>query len=111
SMITMLVDSITATFEQLIENTAGGNVFIFAGGGEEVLNEISIALEAQEGVNSYAVVGSYNTRLLSVEDQETGETRTMERLEAMVREEASEQADFFDFYFQSMDARELDSNL
>ncbi len=111
SLITMLVDSITNQFEALLEREAGGNVFIFSPGRGQTLQQIEEVLAEQPGVNSYAAVGSYEVKLLSVEDGQTREVRTAAQLKDTLRSQNDTLAQLFDFTFGAIDARELGSNL
>jgi len=103
SVITMLVDSITNAFEELLEDIAGGNVFVFTANNDpEALYQVRDKLAAEgkaESLRSFAVVSSYSAQVISVYDASAG--RNMNRSEI----------DDLGWSFGTIDGREIDSNL
>jgi putative ABC transport system permease protein len=65
SVITMLVDSITKAFENLLEQASGGNVLVVTfSASNEMIDNIRGKMEEQtDNLNSFAIVAGYNTRL------------------------------------------------
>lgn len=74
SVITMLVDSITNAFEELLEEVSGGNAIIFtATGSNEMIGTLRTTLDAQsEHLRGYAILAVYNTNLVSYYDASAG---------------------------------------
>ncbi|WP_119071432.1 ABC transporter permease [Aggregatilinea lenta] len=74
SVITMLVDSITNTFEQLLEELSGGNAMVFtATGSNEMVDTLRTTLEAQgDHLRGYSIVAAYNSSLVSYYDASAG---------------------------------------
>ncbi|HML20902.1 MAG TPA: ABC transporter permease [Aggregatilinea sp.] len=74
SVITMLVDSITNAFEDLLEELSGGNAIVFAAtGSTEMIDTLRTTLDGQsENLNGYAIVAAYNGRLMSYYDASAG---------------------------------------
>ena len=111
SLITMLVDSITQAFENLLEREAGGNVFVLSSGGEDARAQITHALDTLEGVHSYALVERYEARLVAVEDYPSGEVIPYDTLQERVTAQNPDFDSLLANSFSSIDARELGSNL
>ncbi len=101
SVITMLVDSITTAFGQLLEDVTGGNVLVFAAAGNtETLNAIRTRLDEEgDSLRSFAIVGSYETQLTEFYDASANRSITGGTLRSMRG------------WFDSVDGREIDSNL
>ena len=111
SLITMLAGTITKFFNRVLEQQVGGNVIVFAAGGG-VLDDLNVRLEDDPAVRSYALVGMYNSVLISVEDVSAGRTLTAAQLKERISDEVGrERADYLDWAFSSIDARQLGSNL
>lgn len=111
SLLTMLVDSITRQFETMLEREAGGNVLVLSTGRGPVLDRVETTLVGLDGVRSYAVLGSYNARLVAAEGGVTGAITDWDVLRARAREDTSRYADLLARTFEGIDARELGSNL
>lgn len=117
SVITMLVDTIIQQFNELVIDELGGNVLIFAAGGEETLNPVEETLATHKGVKSYSVIRNYETQFVSLEDVSANETLKWSDLEDRVLEKSltdelgQDAADRLSFSFGSVDARRLGSNL
>ncbi|NDJ75920.1 MAG: FtsX-like permease family protein, partial [Chloroflexi bacterium] len=77
SLITMLARTIDDAFGQLLERDTGGNVIIFATGGEssaESFDKVTAKLDelqAEDIVIDYAALAQYNAELVSVRDVST----------------------------------------
>ncbi|HML23964.1 MAG TPA: ABC transporter permease [Aggregatilinea sp.] len=111
SLVTMLAGTVTKFFNNVLEQEIGGNVIVIAAG-SGVVDQIDTRLANLDGVNSYAVVGNYQTDLVSMEDVSTGETLTVDQLKRRAENEVgSQEADYFDYAMQMISGRELDSNL
>ncbi|NJL92773.1 MAG: hypothetical protein HC915_03130 [Anaerolineae bacterium] len=67
SVITMVVETIQNTFEALIEEAAGGNVFIFAAD-EATMERAAAVLDEQPGVEAYAALRRFDVSLVEVLD-------------------------------------------
>ena len=114
SLITMLTTAVLDEIERLLVDQTGGNVLVFAAGNS--LETVEDTLASFEGVESYAVVGTHAIEFVSLEDVSAGATLSREQLIRRVEEldpggAGPGYADLFDFAFQGLDARELDSNL
>lgn len=97
SIITMLVDTITKAFENLLEQATGGNIMIVSVGGQETINDIrTILTEDQANVRSFAIVGNFSTQLQEYWSASQNRTLTSSSRQWM---------------FDSMDGREITSNL
>jgi ABC-type antimicrobial peptide transport system permease subunit len=100
SLITMLVDSITGAFENLLEAATGGNLMVMSAGGRESLDDIRGILNEQGSyVRSSAIVGSYQTQLTGYWD-----ASAQRELTRSMRQNLS-------WSFQQIDGREIGSNL
>ncbi len=100
SVITMLVDTITNAFESLLEQATGGNIMIVSAGGQETIADIrTILTEDRENVRSFAIVGNYQTQLQSY------------WVKRQNRELSSSARQSFRWAFESIDGREITSNL
>ncbi len=101
SVITMLVDTITTAFQQVLEDVTGGNVLVFtATGSTQTLNAVHDTLVAQgDSVRSFAVVASYDTQLTSYRDASQNRTVSGSSLSALRS------------WFDTVDGREITSNL
>jgi putative ABC transport system permease protein len=79
SVITMLVDSITSAFEELVNQGAGGNLFVANSVGPDSTNQLSAILDEQEAagnVRGYTVVNNYDARLNTYFDTSAGQEMT-----------------------------------
>lgn len=111
SLITMLAGTITKFFNRVLEQQVGGNVIVFAAGGG-VLDSLNVRLEDDPAVRSYALVAMYNSELIAVEDVSTGRTLTPAQLKQRAIDEVGrERAEYLDWAFSNVDARQLGSNL
>jgi len=100
SVITMLVASITTAFENLLEDVTGGNIMIMSTGGREALEDIREQLQTEDaGVKSFAMIGSYSTRLVDYWDASAGSSLPAGERRSMGQ------------WFTTIDGRELTSNL
>ncbi len=112
SVITMLATAITNRFEQILVNEVGGNVIVFAAGGENVLADVQQKLDTVPGVHSYSAVGNYDVRLQTVTDVSANNAiLTVEDLQTRVRQADPNYVDMFNYSFVGIDARGVDSNL
>jgi ABC-type antimicrobial peptide transport system permease subunit len=112
SAITMLVNSVTNAFGDLLEGGTGGNVLIFLNGSDEA--DVRRALDQQEGVTSYAFVSSYETQLVEFHDVSTDETLDFDGLMARVAGRRSDEGDYNDMLknvLDGIDGREIGSNM
>ncbi|MBI5957269.1 MAG: FtsX-like permease family protein, partial [Chloroflexi bacterium] len=98
SVITMLVDSITKAFEQLLEDVTGGNVLVFtASASNETLDALRVKLEEQgDSIRSFSMLATYETQITSYWD--TSENRAVRNNQ-------------FSGFFSSVDGRDITSNL
>jgi ABC-type antimicrobial peptide transport system permease subunit len=120
SVITMLVDTILNTFDQILEDQTGGNLIIFTAGEGAINQQVETILDEQPGVNGYATVRSFEATFVSLEDSE-GNSFTLSQLRRRVIEEAEEEgsgliepedlADMLEFGLTNVDARSLDASL
>jgi putative ABC transport system permease protein len=95
SLITMMVDTITQTFQNLLEDVAGGNILVLSAGGEQTMGDVRAVFEENpDYVRSYAVIANYNSRLTQYYDVST-------------RRESRSGS----WWFDSIDGREISSNL
>jgi ABC-type antimicrobial peptide transport system permease subunit len=100
SVITMLVDTITKAFENLLEQATGGNIMIVSAGGQESISDIrTILTEDRENVRSFAIVGNFQTQL-----QSYWSARQNRDLSSSTRQSIR-------WAFESIDGREITSNL
>jgi ABC-type antimicrobial peptide transport system permease subunit len=100
SIITMLVDTVTSMFENLLEDVAGGNILILSAGGEETLDDIRVVLnDHDQDVRSYAAISNYPSRLTQYWDASSSRFLSV-----------SERQDTY-WQFESIDGREIASNL
>lgn len=100
SIITMLVDTFTNMFEQLLQDITGGNVMIAAAGGSSTIDDVVMILdENDEYVRSYAVVAHYQSRLLDYYDASANRELTNAEQSAILWE------------FEGIDGRQITSNL
>jgi ABC-type antimicrobial peptide transport system permease subunit len=99
SVITMLVDSITNAFAELLEEVSGGNAIVFtAAGSTEMIDTLRTTLEEQsDHLRSYSIVAAYESTLLSYYD--TSEGREV-RMQSATRE-----------FLNPISGRDLTSNL
>ena len=112
SVITMLASAITTRFEQILIDEVGGNVIVFAAGGENVLADVQQSLDTVPGVESYSAVGNYDVTFQNVTDvSENNETLGFETLRERVREEDEDFVQMLNWSFVGIDARGVDSNL
>ncbi len=110
SLLTMMADSITNLFEQILIDETGGNVIVLAAGRRDGLEQVEQRLDAVEGVRSYAAVATYNTELVSVTDVSEGRTLTRRELEQRLAQ-AGNDATWGLFTLNQVDGRAVDSNL
>lgn len=110
SLMTMLAESITNLFEQILIDETGGNVIVLAAGRRDGLDQVEDRLDAVEGVNSYAAVATYNTEVVSVTDVSEDRILTRRALEQRARD-AQDGSDLALFAFNQVDGRALESNL
>jgi ABC-type antimicrobial peptide transport system permease subunit len=76
SVITMLVDSITSAFEELVNQGAGGNLFVANSVGPDSIDQLSVILDEQQtagNVRGFSVVNNYDTRLDTYFDASAGQ--------------------------------------
>ena len=101
SVITMLVDTITNAFQQVLEDVTGGNLLVFtASGSTSTLYAVRDTLAAQgDSVRSFAVVASYDTQLASYRDASQNRGVSGSALSALRP------------WFDTVDGREITSNL
>jgi putative ABC transport system permease protein len=98
SLITMMVDTITQTFQNLLEDVAGGNILVLSAGGEQTMGEVRAVFEENpDYVRSYAIIANYNTRLTEYYDTSV--------------QQVSNRARSNGWWFDSVDGREISSNL
>ncbi|MFP4321263.1 MAG: FtsX-like permease family protein [Anaerolineales bacterium] len=118
-MITMMVDAILNQFNELLEDVTGGNVIIFPSGGEDNVDEVRMVINETGGVENYIIIRNYSVELTSIRDASAETTLQPADLEARIRDN-TEDDEFQDPEFlveqfrselNSVDARELDSNL
>ena len=117
SLITMLATAITNRFQELIVNEVGGNVIVFAAGGQDTLNNVQTRLDEQPGVESYSLLGTFQAKLVNATFTGTGQTVTLDQLktsaEATLKAEKKTQfnVNSLDRNLGGIDARQVDSNL
>ena len=98
SLITMMVDTITQTFQNLLEDVAGGNILVLSAGGEQTMDNVRAVFESNpDYVRSYAIIANYNTRITQYYDVSTSR--------------AAGRAQSSNWWFESIDGREISSNL
>ncbi|MBI5957620.1 MAG: FtsX-like permease family protein, partial [Chloroflexi bacterium] len=116
SLVTMLADAITNRFETMLVDETGGNVMVFASGQADTLERVEQQLIQMDGVYSYAVVGTYNVELITLEDVSAGQVLSYDELKARTDAEAEPQmighgGRGLSRYVSAIDARDVDSNL
>jgi ABC-type antimicrobial peptide transport system permease subunit len=123
SVITLLTGTLLGLFGDLLENQTGGNLIAFAPAGDDTLSQVEAALDETPGVISYAAVANYDVLLVSVEDGATGQVQTraelIEQLNAIgfsgpaatFAPDEFQAGDLLDTTFQSLESRDVDSNL
>jgi putative ABC transport system permease protein len=117
SLITMLATTITNRFQELVVNEVGGNVIVFAAGGQNTLQNVQTRLDAQPGVNSYSLLGTFQANLVKATFTGTNQTATLDQLktraEATLKAEKKTQfsVNSLDRNLGGIDARQVDSNL
>jgi ABC-type antimicrobial peptide transport system permease subunit len=102
SVITMLVDSLTSAFEELVNQGAGGNLFVGNSVGPDSIDELSAILDEQQAAGNargYSVVNNYDTRLDAYFDASAGQ------------ELASRQRFAIDSIFSAVEGRDIASIL
>jgi len=100
SIITMLVDTITNIFEELLESATGGNIMIVAVGGDATMNSVRDVINQQSDyVREFAVVATYQTELVNYEVARTGAPLP------------GGQRSQIRWRFETLDGRDLTSNL
>jgi putative ABC transport system permease protein len=98
SLITMMVDTITQTFQNLLEDVAGGNILVLSAGGQDTMGDVRAVFDANpDYVRSYAIIANFDTRLTQYYDVSAG------------REVGSARSGAW--WFNSIDGREISSNL
>ncbi len=98
SLITMMVDTITQTFQNLLEDVAGGNILVLSAGGQATMDEVRTVFEANpDKVRSYAIIANYDTRLTEYYDASAKRELSSARSNA--------------WWFESVEGREITSNL
>ena len=110
SLMTMLAESITNLFEQILIDETGGNVIVLAAGRRDGLDQVAEQLDAVEGVQSYAAVATYNTELMSITDVSEDRVLTRRTVEQRLRSE-QDSGGMGLFTFSQVDGRALESNL
>jgi hypothetical protein len=94
----MMVDTITSTFQNLLEDVAGGNILVLSAGGQETIDDIRAVFdENADYVRSFAVISNYDTRLSEYWDASTKRSSSQNRA--------------YSWWFDSVDGREITSNL
>jgi ABC-type antimicrobial peptide transport system permease subunit len=117
SLITMLATAITKRFEQVIVNEVGGNVIVFAAGGQNTLQNVQTRLDSIPGVTSYSLLSTFQTKLVSATFTDTEQTVTLDQLktraQATLKKEKKTQysVNSLDSQLGGVDAREVTSNL
>jgi ABC-type lipoprotein release transport system permease subunit len=120
SLLTMLTSTITARFEQILVDEAGGNVIVFASGQAGTLERVEAQLQEVPGVQSFTAVGGYSVELVSLEDVSAGEIVPYDELKARadtvvygggMGEMMHPDRDWLREATSSIDARGVDSNL
>src|SRR5690606_25269462 len=109
SLMTMMAESITNLFEQVLINEAGGNVLVMSAGRRGGLDRVSERLDEIEGVNSYAAVATYDAELVSLTDVSEGRELSRRALEERAR--SGEGDTWGIFMLEQIDGRALQSNL
>jgi putative ABC transport system permease protein len=98
SLITMMVDTITQTFQNLLEDVAGGNILVLSAGGQDTMDDVRTVFDANpDYVRSYAIIANFDTRLTQYYDVSAGQEASRARSGA--------------WYFGTVDGREITSNL
>jgi len=110
SLMTMLAESITNLFEQILIDETGGNVIVLAAGSRDGLGTVAEQLDAAEGVQSYAAVATYDTELVSITDVSEDRVLTRRTVEQRLRSE-QDSGGMGLFTFSQVDGRALESNL
>jgi putative ABC transport system permease protein len=95
SLITMMVDTITKTFQNLLEDVAGGNILVLSASGADTMSDIrAVFVENADYVRSFAIISNYNTRLTQYYDTSANRNQRSGN-----------------WWFESIDGREITSNL
>ncbi|HLA42160.1 MAG TPA: FtsX-like permease family protein, partial [Aggregatilineales bacterium] len=119
SLITMLVDTIINQFNELLEESTGGNVIVFPAGGEDIIAQVEVVLADHPGVSSFGVSRTFDATFVSLVDVSEEETLDFNDLRARIFandtdetfEEPQDLVNNLQFSLEGIDARELDSNL
>jgi ABC-type antimicrobial peptide transport system permease subunit len=114
SLLTMMVGMVTAFIGDLIADQEGGNVIILsATGSDQALQQIQDTLTESEGVNSYALITTFGSDFISLEDVSEEQTLTFGGLERRIRQtRGTAELDEFDtIQFGNIDGRQLSGNL
>lgn len=102
SLITMLVDSFISAIENIVEQGAGGNIFIANTGGISAIDDLSAVLAEQQtagNVKGYTVVNTYDTQVIDYYDASTN------------AEMAAHNLNRVRWIFGTIDGRGIESNL
>ena len=110
SLMTMMAESITNLFEQVLIDETGGNVIVLAAGRRDGLDQVADRLDEIEGVRSFAAVATYDTELVSITDVSEGEVLSRRALVQRLIG-TSEGNDWGLFSLEQIDGRALESNL
>jgi ABC-type antimicrobial peptide transport system permease subunit len=93
-----MVDTITQTFQNLLEDVAGGNILVLSAGGQDTMDDVRTVFDANpDYVRSYAIIANFDTRLTQYYDVSAGQEASRARSGA--------------WYFGTVDGREITSNL
>jgi putative ABC transport system permease protein len=126
SLTVMLVTTISDAFEGLLEDVAGGNIIaitvpedLFAENGDgdaepSTIDALQNRLEEGiSGVESYGIVRTYNTELISYTDVNRDETLNRKQISDALDRDGFEQEAIDDFFndADAIDARSVDANL
>ncbi len=109
SVITMLATAVTQIFEDLLENEVGGNVIIFAAGGQGTLDRVNTTLDELEGVESYTSLAVYEVEMVEVYDTSAERTLEFDQLAARLDDEF--EVDQLRWSLQSIAGRGVGANL
>ncbi len=103
SIITMLVDTITGVFENLLENAAGGNMLVISAGGETAIDDIRATFDAHaDDVRGYAIVAGFGDSARPVSYQDVSAHRDLNR--GQVQQAGG-------WWLAEIEGREITSNL
>ncbi len=114
SLITLLANAISKRFEEMLIDETGGNVIIFAAGSDQTLNEVRDRLATQEGMKSYAVVGTHNVEFVGLYDASENQTLDFKTLAGRLSKDDYAEGspeDILRWDMSDVDARELTGNL